>query len=292
VGPTAASLEVRPLRLRVYIIATVHEPLWRVTKCGQLSTWASEESLSRLQPFLDGGARVISGYRATFLQRFLDRVHNRALYRHPLTRIAARRYAHGALALRPLTNARVVGPAIEQAVPYFQTSHPSLISEMDASVLAALGDFVQSDTDLALIVNSSTYVNIDGFLREIFDLFDGSDAGEPLIAGPSGSLGDVQFLTGWFRVFNSRAAQMLYENRSSIRRDSLEDVELSRLAKRLGVQLVSLETTWVTADTDLSSWCEDLTAVPAAIRCKADGDRQDDILTMHRVHQLLMRMGS
>jgi len=282
---------MRRILLRVYIIATVHEPLWQVTKCGQLSTWASEESVSRLQPFLDGGVRIVSGYRATFFQRFLDRVHNKALYRHPLTLAAARRYAHRVLASRPLTNARVVGPAVEQGVPYFQTSHPSLISEMDASVLAVLGDFVQSGTDLALIVNSSTYVNLDGLLLQTLDIFGGSEADDPLVAGPAGSFGDLTFLKGWFRVFNSRAAQVLYENRSLIRRDSLEDVELSRLATRLGVRQVPLETTWVTADTDLSSWFQDLSEVPAGIRCKAAGNRQEDILTMRRVHQLLTSMG-
>jgi hypothetical protein len=277
-------------QLRIYLLTTVHQPLWSVTVDGALASWASSDSLETHGALLDGDPIVVSGRAATKVMRRVDRLHNAAMFadKYSLRSAAARHLAHAVLRVRPLGDVGLSAAVMtREGVPLRTSMHPSLVLEMDATVMSILGDASQSNATHVVIANTSTYVNLRRLHYELNHLVESVGAGAPFIAGPEVRYRKNLFVAGWFRLLNIEAAQLLYAERHRLRRDFLEDVELSRLATQLGVSQFFIPTSWVDQTTELDEWERDPNLAPAAIRCKCPDDRRGDIVTMRRVHRVL-----
>lgn len=286
---TSTQLSGRSPTFRIYVLATVHEPLWRVTALGQLGTWAHPGNWGDFGTGFEGPIRVVSGYRASRLSQMLDRLHNRAIFsRGPASRLA-RAYSERTLRKRPLSGARFVGNVVLGEADVSLTAHPSVIAEMDGTVMAILRDVAESEADYGVVVNTSTYVFASALPGIIAGLRAAGGASAPaLLAGPSGSYRKAQFIAGWFRIFSRSAAELLYAHRSSLRREYLEDVELSRLASNLGVRQEHLDSLWVSETEPVESLVREFAATPAAVRCKGPRrNRAVDIELMRRTHATL-----
>ncbi len=274
--------------VRIYILTTLHEPLWQVTALGQLRTWAHPTNWHNFGPGFEGPIRVVSGFRASRLSQIVDRQHNRGIFLPGLAARLARAHSARTARIRPLSDARFAGNVVRGDAHVTLTAHPSLIAEMDGSLMAILRDVAESDSDYAIVVNTSTYVFAPALPRTIDGLRAAGGASSPLMAGPPGRYRKLQFIAGWFRIFSRPAAELLYANRSSLAREYLEDVELSRLASNLGIRQEHLESLWVSEAEPVGSLVKDFASTPAAVRCKGPlGDRAVDIELMRRTHATL-----
>lgn len=285
---TTTQLSNQPSTLRIYILTTVHEPLWRVTALGQLHTWAHPSHWRDFGPGFEGPIRVVSGFRASRLSQMVDRQHNRGIFSRGLASRVARAHSSRTLRNRPLSGARFVGDVVLGDADVTLTAHPSLIAEMDGTLMAILRDVAESEADYAVVVNTSTYVFAPALTGIIAGLQAVGGVSSPHMAGPAGRYRKLEFIAGWFRIFSRSAAELLYAHRSFLPREYLEDVEVSRLASNLGIRQEHLDSLWVSEAKPVESLVIDLASTPAAVRCKGPrGDRAVDIELMKRTHATL-----
>ncbi len=271
----------------IYILTTLHESLWLVTRDGQLQTWADEKFLTTQGLAVDGNVTVVSGYQVGECFQRVDRRYTKLMFAPPPLRRLAQKLGKGALKRRPVTIARFAKNQVIDSVSVCVTTHPSTVMEMDGSLFAIMNDALLRDADFTVVVNSSTYVNACALRSELRALSESAGNLNAVIVGYGGTHEKIEFLGGWFRLFNRIAISELVHQSGMLEREYLEDVELGRLATRLGMTLVSYPKLWLTSRSPLHALDLSPTNLPIAIRCKDREGGIRDASVMLAVHRAI-----